>query len=188
MNRRKILSYIIDILLITFFSVIIDKYLVLNGVDGYRNQLNSISLDRIANDLSLYDYIVSFGFFQQKIDQANILNTMITLIATTNLVIFIPYYLNHQTIGQIVTKLYIKPETNKLTTNNLLFRALVLYGYGVSIMSLIFMYILPNPYYFILMCALSLAQVIIITISLIRMLRGKKTIQDILSKTFIVSI
>ncbi|MBQ8234972.1 MAG: hypothetical protein IJZ36_05275 [Bacilli bacterium] len=153
---RRILAYIIDISIILLITSIIN--------------INNTNIFTYVSNYSdnIIDTIKEVGYIYQVNDKLNIVGNIINFIILFIYTFIIPL-LFKCTLGQKIMKL-----KYNLSIPNLFIKHSLLYGYLIYIISFLTLYILSSPYYFLLICLVTIIQVLILLLILKKILKEVK--------------
>lgn len=190
MFKQRLLSYLVDMLIITLVLNLLASFFIRGeNYTKLSTELNTLNEKYINGDINLNVYINNQADITMDLDKENILLNIFEGFLLIGYFILLPYYNNGKTLGKILFKIKVKSDNGDLDFNKLIIRALIIDGIGFLLLSLGFIYILPSFAYFIFTNILKLLEFIILVISSIMIIKNenKKGIHDILSGTSVVS-
>ncbi len=189
-TSKRLLAYIIDIIIVGFVITIISKPFVDSKKIILLNQeLNGINESILSSDTESEENFKKYAEIVKEIDLENVVSNIITIIMILIYFVFLPYYKNGQTLGLMIlkTKIVAKDESS-LTINQLMIRNFILNGLLYLGICLTFLYLFSGLTYFILVSILAFIQIVLVITSLFMILyrKDKRGLQDILSETKII--
>lgn len=156
---KRLLAYIIDMIIITICLSLINIFLKDND---YIYQSRFLNEQYSSNQIDFTSYKNEFIKLNYEMDKANIVVNISMVIIIIVFMVLIPYFKDGQTIGLKLMKLKITKD--KLTIKDLLIRNFIATGLGHLI--LIFLLLLLNSnIYFVLINFLAFCQVLVVIIN-----------------------
>ena len=189
MTNKRIVAYFIDFVIVsTLVSLIFSIYPLSPDINLYRNEMirgmDALLVGDVSFDTFINRYAISYYNLMEGLVHVNI--------ATIAIVIFcyiaVPYSLDGQTIGKMITKIKISSRKNCLTPLNLFVRSFVINGLGYLILSVVFVFTSNGLSYFLLMSLIGLIQIIFILLGLFMMIfrSTNNTFHDKISYTCVL--
>ena len=197
MWKKRVFAYIIDMLVIStiinIFGIMFPKWLETEHKS--QEEITKIFEKQTDNGEVITDETFNIIIDEttktiQHYDKQLTMYHSVEIMILFGYFIIIPMCMNGQTVGKKLLKIKIINENNKLTYKNLILRTLLITDMGVLILTSIFVYILPAIPYFIFKDVLSIIELIILIISLVKIIKNEKHLglHDIVAKTEVVEI
>lgn len=187
---KRILAYLIDIILVMVVVVLLETLLPRNNNIDILNKEFNDTTDRYFNkqiDFSIYFNQVALIF--KDLDEARIMYSVINAILIFIYFIFVPYFFDGKTIGKKILKIKtVRNDKECLSLKNLVIKNMIDTGLMYMLFSLALIYILPSMSYFIFTLVLSILQISLMTISVCMIIKrkDKRGLNDILSGTKVI--
>lgn len=197
MWKKRLPAYIIDMIVITIiinlFGLVFPKWVELEHKS--QEQMNSIFTKQTDNGEQLtdedFDIIVADAAKTvQKYDKEIIIYRGLEVMIIFGYFIILPLCMNGQTLGKKLFKIRVKGTDDKLTYTKLIIRTLLITDLGVLVLTCMLVYILPAMSYFAIKNTLEFAELVILIISFVKIVRNEKHmgLHDIIAKTEVVEI
>lgn len=190
MFKKRIKAYIIDVLLVTLILTLLGLFIPNNpNIDTLNEELSKVQTNYLNKDISYTNYFVQTADIMKKLDQNQIIYSILMAVVIIGYFVIWPYYHNGQTIGKKKQKIKVVKDNNeKVSLNDLLLRNMIINNLGYLFIQLIVIFILPSESYYITTTSLSFIQFIIMITSFIMIdkRRDKKGIHDLIVKTKVV--
>ena len=186
---KRLGAYIIDVIVISIiFGVIIMLLPESKNVIVLESELTVLNEQYLKHDIDLSVYYNRYATIIHSLDKENIPHLIINIFLILIYFVLVPFYCNGKTIGKRIFKLKISKGQERLGLNDLLLRTLIINGVGTSLISLCFIYLLPEISYFILSIICGFVQILLVIISgfMVIYRHDKKGVQDFVSGTQVV--
>ena len=186
---KRLKAYTIDLCIVIFILSII-ALIYHPDITNYQNRLNNLSKEYIEGQITFTRYINENSYYMKKIDEKSRYLNLINLIIIIIYFVVIPYFNKGTTIGKKVNHIKIKKiKKEKLTIKNLTIRSLIVNGLLYFISIIICTIIVPANIYFLVISFISIIQIILLVISIILLFKrkDKRSLHDILSRTYVTS-
>lgn len=183
MKKKRLMAYLIDIILIIMILLAIDKIVPISNKQYEIGKSMNILNENILNkEINFSTYFDEYSKLIYEYDKERILFNIISIIITTIYFVIIPFF-TKKTIGQLITKLKITSK-KEVTIIRLLIRNMIINGLLYSI-CLIPLLIFKNNTYYILNIILGIIQILLVIISIFMVIyrRDMRGLHDILSET-----
>ncbi len=188
---KRLFAYSIDLIFLGLILIIINSFIPNNrNINILNQELNNLNESFIKKEIDYETYINRYASINYDMDKNTVLSNIITTSAIIIYFVIVPYYCNGKTLGLYLNKYKIvKDNQEQLTINSLLIRNFIVNGLIYSIVSLIMVFLTNGLSYLLIVSSVGLFQIILVIISLfmISYRSDQKGLQDILSKTQIVS-
>lgn len=138
-SYKRILAYLIDILIVTIISSIFTNFIPLS--DEYNNktkELSTVITSYKSGEIKDDEYLEKVNDISYVISKETVSTSIVTVVLTTIYFVVFAYYMNGQTIGKKIMKLQIVSNNDKkLTMNNYLIRSLIVDSIFMNILNII---------------------------------------------------
>lgn len=186
---KRISAYLIDAIIVSIiFSGLIMLIPQNRNITVLESELTTLNEEYLKEEMSLEVYTNRYASIISSLDKENVLVVIIDILVLLGYFVMLPYYWDGKTIGMKIFKIRIKKDKGKLSLNDLIIRCLIINGIGCSMISLCFVYLLPDYSYFVLSTILGIIQLLLVIISgfMVIYRQDKKGIHDMLSGTQVV--
>lgn len=191
-TKKRMLAYIIDILIILFtIAIIVNVKEKDKTVMQLRSDINIVNELHANHEIKFSEYFERWTMINQQIDQECVIYFIFNILLILVYFVLLPYVWNGQTIGKKLMKIKTaSTDGTKVTIVEYLIRNMLVNGLGELILILLFLYLLPSTMYFIFSSILTFIQLIlvIVSISMILYRKDKRGLHDILSNTEVVMV
>ncbi len=191
-TSKRIVAYIIDLLIILFaIAIIVNVKEKDQKVMQLRNDLNIVNELQANGELKFSEYFDRWTVINAQIDQECVIYSIFNILLMLVYFVLLPYVWNGQTVGKKIMRIkVVSNNEKKVTIVAYLIRNMVMNGLTQMILTLLFLYLLPSSMYFIFSSILTFIQLILVMISIFMILykRDKRGLHDILSGTKVVVV
>lgn len=183
---KRFIAYIIDMLFVISIVMMINYFFKNDTItlesDKKINQLNE---SFIKSQVDFEEYINEYSIYTYNIDKNNVICLIINIIIMIFYFIVVPKWTNGYTAGKFIMKIKIKDQNKKVSFKTLIIRSGMMNGLFFMIASLLFVFILKNQNYFIMLTILGFLQILLVIISgfMIIYRQDLKGLQDLFSKS-----
>jgi len=189
--KDRFLAYLIDMFIMLIFIALVS--LILNGNNTNITNLN-VELDTLKDSylnksIGFSQFTHNYGEIAYDIDKYQVLNYIIDAFFIIGYFVFLPFFMNGQTLGKKITHIKVIEENNKyLGLNNLMMRSFITTGLLAMLISLALIYIASGWVYFVTVSIINFIQFLLVIISAFMIIyrRDKCGIEDIIGHTKVV--
>jgi|GEM_PF-3488235 len=182
---RRFSAFIIDIMVLGLFLMMIYYFVPENKkIKSINENIVTINEQFANNEIGKKDYLIKYSENIYQLDKDRSNYTAFNILIIIIYFVIVPIISKGKTLGLYILNLKID---GKLTIKSMFIRNLIATGLLYSLLSLILVYIFKDLTYFILITIFGLIQFILLVISSIMIIRNSKGLQDILSKTKIIT-
>lgn len=189
-TKKRVLAYLIDILIILFtIGIIVNVKEKDTTVMQLRRDIHIVNELYSSGEIKFSEYFDRWTTINGQIDQECVIYLIFNILLILIYFVLLPYVWNGQTIGKKVMKIKVSSiHGTKITIVQYLIRNMLVNGLGELILILLFLYLLPSTMYFIFSSILTFLQLIlvIVSVSMILYRKDKRGLHDILSSTKVV--
>ncbi len=188
---KRCFAYIIDVFIVLVLSSLITGLIPISEkAQNLTETLNDVVNKTTEKEISITEYNKLLKDINYDLSKETIMTSLITIVIYLLYFVVLPMYNNNQTFGKKLMKLELKTlDGGKPTINNLLFRALILYGLADNLIGLILIMFLKKPIYINVTSVLNTFQTSIIVISIVMMIISKdgRGIHDLVGNTVVIN-
>lgn len=188
---KRCFAYIIDVFIVLVLSSLITGLIPISEkAQNLTETLNDVVNKTTEKEISITEYNKLLKDINYDLSKETIMTSLITIVIYLLYFVVLPMYNNSQTFGKKLMKLELKTlDGGKPTINNLLFRALILYGLANNLIGLILIMFLKKPIYINVTSVLNTFQTSIIVISIVMMIISKdgRGIHDLVGNTVVIN-
>ncbi len=188
---KRCFAYIIDVFIVLVLSSLITGLIPISEkAQNLTETLNDVVNKTTEKEISITEYNKLLKDINYDLSKETIMTSLITIVIYLLYFVVLPMYNNNQTFGKKLMKLELKTlDGGKPTINNLLFRALILYGLANNLIGLILIMFLKKPIYINVTSVLNTFQTSIIVISIVMMIISKdgRGIHDLVGNTVVIN-
>ena len=188
---KRCFAYIIDVFIVLVLSSLITGLIPISEkAQNLTETLNDVVNKTTEKEISITEYNKLLKDINYDLSKETIMTSLITIVIYLLYFVVLPMYNNSQTFGKKMMKLELKTsDGGKPTINNLLFRALILYGLANNLIRLILIMFLKKPIYINVTSVLNTFQTSIIVISIVMMIISKdgRGIHDLVGNTVVIN-
>lgn len=188
---KRCFAYIIDVFIVLVLSSLITGLIPISEkAQNLTETLNDVVNKTTEKEISITEYNKLLKDINYDLSKETIMTSLITIVIYLLYFVVLPMYNNSQTFGKKMMKLELKTsDGGKPTINNLLFRALILYGLANNLIGLILIMFLKKPIYINVTSVLNTFQTSIIVISIVMMIISKdgRGIHDLVGNTVVIN-
>lgn len=188
---KRCFAYIIDVFIVLVLSSLITGLIPISEkAQNLTETLNDVVNKTTEKEISITEYDKLLKDINYDLSKETIMTSLITIVIYLLYFVVLPMYNNNQTFGKKLMKLELKTlDGGKPTINNLLFRALILYGLANNLIGLILIMFLKKPIYINVTSVLNTFQTSIIVISIVMMIISKdgRGIHDLVGNTVVIN-
>lgn len=192
MFKKRLLAYIIDILIVGLIASVIGAIIPTNqNITNLSNELININNNFMKEEINVTTYINQYSGVTYNLDKELFLSNLIGVIVYIIYFIVIPMYNNGQSIGKKLQKIKIvKKDETEVGANELIIRYMFMTGIGVSILSMCLVFILKDLNYVIGISILGFLQFLVAISSIIMVLyrNDKKSLPDLIAGTKVIEV
>ncbi len=190
MTKKRILAYIIDILIMLIFISIVSLFFD-NNIEILNIELNTLNELMMNNEISFSEYFNQYSIIIYDIHTIQVPIYIILAFYIFGYFVMMPYFFDGQTIGKYYLKLKIESHKEELLKlSDLLFRSFIIDGLAFILISLSLLFIVPDTIYFTMISILAIIQVFLVIKTLFVLLykRDELALHEVISQTKIVEV
>lgn len=189
---QRIVSYIIDIFIVTFIVSAITFFIPISEEydKAYETAKNTIS-DYTAGKIDSDKYFEDYSIASYTMAKETSIHTVISLLVTTAYFGTYAYYKKGQTLGKKLMKIKITTLSGEdVSHNTMILRTLLIYGVITSAVSLILIQFLDSSQYFRIGNMVQGVQSLFVLVSMFMVMFRKdgKGLHDLICKTHVISL
>ena len=191
-SYKRIIAYIIDIMIVTFISTMLTYFLPENkayneSIDEYGTLVN----DFTNNSIEQTEFVNRTNNLIYSINRNSVTVSIVTTVITISYFVVFAYFMNGQTLGKKLMKIIIvSNDRKKLTMNNYLIRGMLINSILMDVLGIIFILGLKKDTYLKVNDILTYIFGIftIVTFGMILFREDKRGLHDYLAGTKVVNV
>lgn len=190
MHTKRLVAYIIDIVIITVFLAVLFSFLPMSE----KRKKIQVKIDTLGSEYALgnvekMDYFMELSKLEKQLDKEQALEIVIDSVAIVIYFIILPCLMKGVTLGKKVMHLRVVSKTGKRANLMELFiRAFFVDGLLASLLLIFGLYVIPSDFYLSFTSILAVLQLLTLTISffMIKYRGDFMGIEDILSNSKVI--
>lgn len=191
MFKKRFFAYIVDFIVLELIISFVTMFIPLStSYTNLSNQLVDISNNFLLGDVSFTTYFNQFYSLSYSMDKEMFLISLVGIVISILYFVVYPLYNNGQSIGKKIMKIRIVDDNGDVNANAMIFRYLLMYGIGVSIINLCLICFVSDFYYMIFSLILSFLQFLVVIISIFMVLYRSdfKSLPDLIAGTKVIEV
>ena len=187
--KKRMNAYLIDLIILLIVLSLIGFLYTPNNV-SLNSQMDLITVQYANGDIQFSEYMTDLSALYKQIDLNNIFLNIINVLYIIAYFVVFPYFYHGQTVGKRIMNIEVKAKSNiKLTLLKLFLRNLIITGLIYFMAVIVCSFTVHENYYFMIITALGIIQIILILISIIMVLyrTDRKGLHDIIAGTWVAS-
>ena len=189
---KRLEAYFIDILILGLILMVIYVILPEGGnIQALNKEMSEIINLVLDHEITFSTFFERFTTVIHDLDTERAIYHVFNAFLIITYFIIVPYFQNGQTIGMKIVKIKVERlDHGLIALNDLLIRSLIIHGLGSMMISLACIYVLSGTSYFIVTSIFSFIQILLVILCIFMILYRKdnRGLQDILSKTKVVTV
>lgn len=186
--KKRAAAYFIDMILLVAILMLLMYFVPeSHNVTVLNQEFNEINDLLFSHKISLFSYFNRISSVMQDLDKEHIVYSIINAMYIIIYFVVIPYKTG-KTFGMYILGLHYHKKDGKVSLDDLLIRSMITNGLLYLLVSLLFVYLLPGPAYFLMSIILAILQISLVIISIFMVIyrHDNKGLQDLLSHTILV--
>lgn len=192
MFKKRFFSYIIDFLILSCILAAINSFIpTSSSVKNLNLELLSLSEKFINNEIGGRAYLSQYASIFYSIDKEVFLTTLIDVVVSILYFVVYPLYNGGQSIGKKFNNIKIvSNDDSDVSANSLIFRYLLMYSIGISILSMCSLLVFEDMNYLIIRVILEFLQFLVVIISIFMVLyrHDFKSLPDLVAGTKVIEV
>ena len=192
MFKKRLLSYIIDIFILSFILFIIEMFIPIgSNINNLNQELSNISDIFLNGELGIRAYINQYSGIIYNIDKEMFFTSLVSVIVSILYFVVYPLYNNGQSFGKKLNGIKIVAAgDDDVSANSLIFRYLLMDGIGVSILSMCSLLVFKDFTYLVITSILGFLQFLVVIISVFMVLyrHDFKSLPDLVAGTKVIEV
>ena len=189
---KRLEAYFIDILILGLILMVIYAILPEGGnIQALNKEMSEIINLVLDHEITFSTFFERFTTVIHDLDTERAIYHVFNAFLIIAYFIIVPYFQNGQTIGMKIVKIKVERlDHGLIALNDLLIRSLIIHGLGSMMISLACIYVLSGTSYFVVTSIFSFIQILLVILCIFMILYRKdnRGLQDILSKTKVVTV
>ena len=191
-SYKRILAYLIDILIVTCIATILTMFIpVSEEYTNQMNELNAVLEDYSSGDISETEYLEKFNDISYIVNKESVQVSIVSVVLSTIYFVVLAYYMNGQTFGKKIMKIQVvSANSKKLTMNNYLIRSLLVDSILMNAISIIAILFLEKSSYLKVYDATStiFGAIYVVIFAMILFRQDGRGLHDLLANTKVISL
>lgn len=192
MQTKRMIAYMIDLLLITSILMILFSILPSDlKTQKVQTKIDQIGEEYASGEMDKMTYFMTLSSLEKNLDQNQALEIVIDSVLIVIYFIIVPYIWNGFTVGKRIMNLKIvSNENKKVHLMSLFMRAFIIDGLLASLLIIFGIYVIDESFYLSFVSILAILQLLSLIVSyfMIKYRRDLKGLDDILSHSKVVKI
>lgn len=192
MQTKRMIAYMIDLLLITSILMILFSILPSDlKTQKVQTKIDQIGEEYASGEMNKMTYFMTLSSLEKNLDQNQALEIVIDSVLIVIYFIIVPYIWNGFTVGKRIMNLKIvSNENKKVHLMSLFMRAFIIDGLLASLLIIFGIYVIDESFYLSFVSILAILQLLSLIVSyfMIKYRRDLKGLDDILSHSKVVKI
>jgi len=185
MKKKRILAYIVDIVIVMAFLIFI-KMIMPNNI--HEHNLTLLNESYFSNHIMFSEYFENYVVINHNIAKSELVLNVLSLIVMIIYFVLVPFFNKGATIGKSIFKIRVKHKNkDNLEINDLVGRSVLIDGIGYLLFLVILVHVFPAKAYFWLENILGIIQILVVITSGFMILYRKDQLglQDMLTNTVV---
>lgn len=192
MFKKRFFAFIIDLIIVFLITFVIDMIIPISGnAQKLSEELFDLNNNFIDGNIGIDMFINQYSIINYGLEKELFLSSLISVVVNILYFVLYPLYNGGQSFGKkyIGIKIVSKDD-NTVSSNQLIFRYLLMNGIGSSIISLCFIFLLNDLSYMYVVSILSILQFIVAISSIFMVLyrNDKRSLPDLIAGTKVIEV
>lgn len=192
MFKKRFFAYAIDLLILFMILSIVGIFIPTSqNVINLNNELASINDNFINGTIDMKTFINQYSVVNYSLERDLFLPSLISIVINILYFVVYPLYNDGQSFGKKYIGIKIvSSDDNSISSNQLIFRYLLMNGIGSSILSLCFIFLLKDFNYMCVVSILSFLQFIIVISSIFMVIYRNdfRSLPDLIAGTKVIEV
>ena len=190
MFKKRLFAYLLDILILSCIISFISMFFNSDNYINLNNELNQINNSFINGEIPFETYFNQFYNVNFSLQKELFFYNLVSVVISVLYFVVYPIYNDGQSFGKKIMKIKIISDSDRLFSNSLIFRYLLMDGIGVSIISLCLICFVNGLYFMIFNSILSFLQFLVVIISIFMVIyrNDKKSLPDLIAGTKVIEV
>ena len=192
MFKKRFFAFIIDLIIVFLITFVIDMIIPISGnAQKLSEELFDLNNNFIDGNIGIDMFINQYSIINYGLEKELFLSSLISVVVNILYFVLYPLYNGGQSFGKkyIGIKIVSKDD-NTVSSNQLIFRYLLMNGIGSSIISLCFIFLLNDLSYMYVVSILSSLQFIVAISGIFMVLyrNDKRSLPDLIAGTKVIEV
>lgn len=192
MFKKRFCAFIIDLIIVFLITFVIDMIIpISDNAQKLSEELFDLNNNFIDGNIGIDMFINQYSIINYGLEKELFLSSLISVVVNILYFVLYPLYNGGQSFGKkyIGIKIVSKDD-NTVSSNQLIFRYLLMNGIGSSIISLCFIFLLNDLSYMYVVSILSILQFIVAISSIFMVLyrNDKRSLPDLIAGTKVIEV
>ena len=192
MFKKRFFAFIIDLIIVFLITFVIDMIIpISDNAQKLSEELFDLNNNFIDGNIGIDMFINQYSIINYGLEKELFLSSLISVVVNILYFVLYPLYNGGQSFGKkyIGIKIVSKDD-NTVSSNQLIFRYLLMNGIGSSIISLCFIFLLNDLSYMYVVSILSILQFIVAISSIFMVLyrNDKRSLPDLIAGTKVIEV
>lgn len=192
MFKKRFFAFIIDLIIVFLITFVIDMIIPISGnAQKLSEELFDLNNNFIDGNIGIDMFINQYSIINYGLEKELFLSSLISVVVNILYFVLYPLYNGGQSFGKKYIGIkVVSKDDNTVSSNQLIFRYLLMNGIGSSIISLCFIFLLNDLSYMYVVSILSILQFIVAISSIFMVLyrNDKRSLPDLIAGTKVIEV
>lgn len=192
MHTKRMIAYIIDIILITSLLMLLFYFLPSDlKANKVQTEIDEIGENYASGDMDKMTYFMELSSLEKELDEKQALEIVINSVLIVIYYILVPYIWNGLTPGKRIMNIkMISNDNKKINLMSLFIRTFIIDGLLASLLIILGIYVIPKSFYLSFVSILAILQLLALIVSyfMVKYRRDSLGLGDILSRSRVINL
>lgn len=192
MHTKRMIAYIIDIILITSLLMLLFYFLPSDlKANKVQTEIDVIGEEYASGDMDKMTYFMELSSLEKELDEKQALEIVINSVLIVIYYILVPYIWNGLTPGKRIMNIkMISNDNKKINLMSLFIRTFIIDGLLASLLIILGIYVIPKSFYLSFVSILAILQLLALIVSyfMVKYRRDSLGLGDILSRSRVINL
>lgn len=192
MFKKRLMAYIIDIVILNLILSVVGAFFPVNeSLNNLSNQLINLSQEFSLGDMSLFVFLNRYSVINYLIAKEVFISNLVGFFISICYFVVYPLYNDGASIGKKMMKLKVVcTDGSTVSSNKLLLRYFFINSIGVSLLNLCLIFFVKDIYYMYFVLFLDFLQFIVVIVSIFMVLYRNdfRSLPDLIAGTKVIEV